>query len=221
MRNFDLAISKYKSLVFDCDGVILNSNKIKTEAFYDVAKVYGHEPALALKNYHIKNGGISRYAKFEYLLSTILDKELNQSDLKKLLDDFSYEVNKSLLSCEVATGLEELKNLTPYANWLIVSGSDQSELRELFNKRSLKKYFEGGIFGSPDNKEAILAREIDTGNIVKPALFIGDSVYDYNASHAAGLDFVFVSQWTEVENYQGWCLEKRIPIFENICSFLE
>ena len=29
MNNMNL--SKYKSIVFDCDGVILNTNKIKTE----------------------------------------------------------------------------------------------------------------------------------------------------------------------------------------------
>jgi beta-phosphoglucomutase-like phosphatase (HAD superfamily) len=38
-------------LIFDCDGVILTSNKIKSQAFYDVAKIYGHEPAQALKDY--------------------------------------------------------------------------------------------------------------------------------------------------------------------------
>ena len=31
---------QYQTLIFDCDGVVLNSNKIKTQAFYDVAKVY-------------------------------------------------------------------------------------------------------------------------------------------------------------------------------------
>ena len=46
---------------FDCDGVILNSNKVKTNAFYKIALEYGDESAKKLVNYHIKNGGISRY----------------------------------------------------------------------------------------------------------------------------------------------------------------
>ena len=29
------SINSYKSIVFDCDGVILNSNSIKVQAFYD------------------------------------------------------------------------------------------------------------------------------------------------------------------------------------------
>ena len=35
----------YKTIVFDCDGVILNSNKLKTDAFRIVAKNYGDEEA--------------------------------------------------------------------------------------------------------------------------------------------------------------------------------
>ena len=31
-------MKRYKSLIFDCDGVILNSNKIKTEAFRKILK---------------------------------------------------------------------------------------------------------------------------------------------------------------------------------------
>ena len=79
MSKVDLA--QYQTLVFDCDGVILNSNKIKTQAFYKVAKVYGYEPAQKLKDYHVQNGGISRYQKFEYLLTNILQKTLKKKSL--------------------------------------------------------------------------------------------------------------------------------------------
>ena len=54
-----------KSIVFDCDGVVLNSNKLKTQAFYNAALPYGEKAAIALVSYHIKNGGISRNHKFE------------------------------------------------------------------------------------------------------------------------------------------------------------
>lgn len=33
---------KYKTWLIDCDGVILDSNRLKTEVFYDVAIQYGH-----------------------------------------------------------------------------------------------------------------------------------------------------------------------------------
>jgi HAD superfamily hydrolase (TIGR01549 family) len=209
-------LTEYQTLVFDCDGVVLNSNKIKTQAFYDVAKVYGHEPAQALKDYHVQNGGISRFVKFEYLLTEILKKPLDQTELKQMLDSFAHEVKKALMTCEVAEGLAELREQTKHANWLIVSGGDQEELREVFKARDLNHYFNGGIFGSPDTKNTILAREIANGNIRQAALFLGDSKYDYQAAKKAGLDFVFMSQWTEVEDWQRWCAGYGLCVHFNL-----
>lgn len=203
--NAQIDLTQYKTLVFDCDGVVLNSNKIKTQAFYEATKHFGHEPAQALVDYHVQNGGISRYAKFEYFITQILQQSFDETLNQDLLERFANAVKQGLMNCEVAEGLEQLKAQTPNANWLIVSGGDQQELREVFAARDLAKYFEGGIFGSPDTKDTILARELENGNITRPALFLGDSKYDYQAAKAAGLDFIFLTQWTEVKDWQGWC----------------
>ena len=53
-------IKEYKTIIFDCDGVILNSNKIKTQAFYETAKKYGHEFAQRLVEHHLLNSGMSQ-----------------------------------------------------------------------------------------------------------------------------------------------------------------
>ena len=211
-------LTHYKTLVFDCDGVVLNSNKIKTQAFFDVASIYGHEVAKELKDYHLKNGGISRYAKFEYLISDILNVKSEPQVLQSLLDDFAFKVKQALMTCEVAKGLDELRQTTKQANWLIVSGGDQSELREVFTERRLDKYFDGGIFGSPDTKNLILERELNNTNITKPALFIGDSKYDYEAAQLAGLDFIFLTDWTDLVDFSSWCDERCIPTNLNIES---
>jgi phosphoglycolate phosphatase-like HAD superfamily hydrolase len=101
----------------------------------------------------------------------------------------------------VAKGLNKLRALTPNARWLIVSGGDQGELREIFAQRGLESLFDGGIFGSPDTKDDILSQKVMDGVIRKPALFLGDSRYDYEAAITAGLDFVFMSGWSEMK---GW-----------------
>lgn len=211
-------LTNYLTIVFDCDGVVLNSNKIKTQAFYDVAKIYGHEPAQLLVDFHVKNGGISRYRKFEYLLVHILGKPLNQLELNSLLERFSLTVKNKLLTCEVASGLEKLRASTLHAKWLIVSGGDQAELRTVFKTRRLNMLFNGGIFGSPDSKDLILNREIKKHNIIKPALFIGDSKYDYQASTQAELDFIFLSQWTEVKMWSTWASDLSI---NSACSLAD
>jgi len=194
-------ITEYRTLVFDCDGVVLNSNKVKTQAFYEAAKEHGHDAAQALVDYHVQNGGISRYAKFHYFATDILKQEFDKALNLDLLEKFAQAVKDGLMKCEVAEGLDELRKKTKQANWLIVSGGDQAELREVFSKRNLDHYFDGGIFGSPDSKDTILKREIINSNINPSALFLGDSKYDYKASSEAGLDFVFLSDWTEVNDW--------------------
>ena len=61
-------LKKYTTIVFDCDGVILDSNVVKTEAYFRTAKNLGASDAQAqqLVDYHIKLGGISRYHKFDW-----------------------------------------------------------------------------------------------------------------------------------------------------------
>ncbi|MFH7588150.1 HAD family hydrolase, partial [Oceanimonas smirnovii] len=61
-------VTDYVTLVFDCDGVVLNSNKVKTEAFYKAALPYGEAAAQAMVDYHVAHGGVSRYKKFAYFL---------------------------------------------------------------------------------------------------------------------------------------------------------
>ncbi|UWQ35150.1 HAD family hydrolase (plasmid) [Leisingera sp. M527] len=193
----------YRTLVFDCDGVILDSNRVKTEAFRQAALPYGAEAAEALVAHHVANGGISRYLKFQHFLDGIVPGR-DGPGLEALLASYAGAVRAGLMTCAAAPGLQELRAAFPDQRWLIVSGGDQAELREIFAARGLDRLFDGGIFGSPDTKDAILARELDSGNIRPQALFLGDSTYDHRAAAAAGLDFVFISGWSEVADWQGY-----------------
>jgi phosphoglycolate phosphatase-like HAD superfamily hydrolase len=229
-------IKQYKTIVFDCDGVVLNSNIVKTEAYFRTAKKFGATDAQAqvLVDYHVKLGGISRYHKFDWFVRHVLQqailqtKEMQNDALQKsatdaaiqaLLAVFSDELADGLMQCDLAKGLFDLRDKNT-ANWLILSGGDQLEIRELFAKRKIAHLFNGGLFGSPDNKDEVLAREIANENIQLPALFIGDAKYDFEAASRAGLDFVFMSDWTEVPNWQAYCADNYIESLPNIASLL-
>lgn len=200
----------YRSYVFDCDGVVLDSNRLKTEAFRLAAMPYGAEAAEALVTHHVANGGISRFAKFRHFLDEIVGDESDAPALDRLLEDYAEAVREGLLRCGVAAGLADLRKRTADARWMIVSGGSQEELRAVFAERGLDALFDGGIFGSPDTKEEILAREIASGNIRRPGVFIGDSVYDHRSATGAGLDFVFATYWTEVEGWASYVAEHRL-----------
>ena len=207
--------------MFDCDGVVLDSNIVKTEAYFRTAKNLGATDAQAqsLVDYHIKLGGISRYHKFDWYLREVLQNPVTETAIQALLDGFSKELQVGLMQCDLAKGLFALREKTD-SNWLILSGGDQQEIRDLFAKRKIEHMFNGGLFGSPDNKDVVLAREKANGNISQPALFLGDSKYDFEAATRAGLDFIFISDWTEVPNWQTYCAENNIVAVPNISQLL-
>lgn len=206
-------INQYATFIFDCDGVILDSNKIKTNAFFKVAEPYGFSAAEALVDHHKKYGGHSRYRKFEYFLHDIVGVPVNQAELTKLLESYACEIRDGLLTCEINPGLAVLRTATAQSRWMVVSGGDQKELQEIFYRRNLSPNFEGGIFGSPDTKEVILEREIRNSNIIQPALFLGDSRYDHEAASRVGIDFVFVSDWTE---FSDWRIYQQTTLFQSV-----
>ncbi len=215
-------IQAYKTIVFDCDGVLLNSNKTKVQAYYDVAKRMGGTDlqAQAFVDYHIAQGSFPRNGKIKYYLEHIVQQEETPELMQQYLDTFDQILDESLMQCELADGLMDLKEQTKHARWMVLSGGDQVGLRQIFERRDLTQYFECGIFGGPEIKENVLAREKTNGNIEFPALFVGDSKYDHQASIGAGLDFVFLSDWTEVKDWQTYCRNHDIPVRNSVITLL-
>lgn len=216
-----LPLNQYKSLVFDCDGVVLDSNQVRARAFYNAALPYGKQHAEALEAYHILHGGVSRYVKFEVLLRDMVGVPVTEDAMKTLLHSFTTEATVGLLKCGLAPGLKELREVTPDANWILVSGADQNELRDVFAQRGIAEWFDGGIFGSPLNKDEILAREQLTGTLHHPGVFFGDSRYDHQAATRAGLDFVFVTDWTDCQGWQDYCASHIITHCRTFHQVLE
>lgn len=60
------------------------------------------------------------------------------------------------------------------------------------------------------------ARELASSNIQQPALFLGDSKYDYQAASAAGLDFLFLSGGSEVADWHDWTEVKGINSYQSV-----
>lgn len=210
------SVKQYKTVVFDCDGVLLNSNSVKTEAFYQAALPYGEKVAQALVDYHVQHGGVSRYHKFDYFLSQIVPREAIGPSREDLLESYAKMVHAALLECEIADGISELRHASRNEKWLVITGGDQAELRDVFSIRGLNALFDGGIFGSPNTKYEIVARELAGGNILKPALMIGDSQLDHDVAIHFGLDFAFISDWTEFRAWQAYVSDNEVQSFATL-----
>ena len=130
------------------------------------------------------------------------------------------KVSSLLGKCEVSKGIFELRKKTNYSNWMVVSGGNQEELKDLFENKNLKELFDLGIYGSPDSKETILKREIKYNNIKFPALYLGDSKYDYKCSIKNGIDFIFISKWTDFMQWKNYCNKNNINHIEKLSDLL-
>ena len=127
-------------------------------------------------------------------LKIFLKEPLMKSYIIEYLLIMVIGANYSTKSAQICEGvillLEQTKNTTKY----VASGSDQSELRDVFKLRGIDHYFES-IYGSPKSKND-LVEDIHRVNQDKSILLIGDSEADYIAAASSSIDFLFVSRYS-------------------------
>lgn len=177
-------------VIFDCDGVILESVDAKTHAFARVASRFGQEASDRLVAYHRANGGVSRIKKFEWLFAEVLHRELSAETLDTLVTDFAQFSLDEVLHCAEVPGvrsvLERWKGRVPL---YVASGAPQAELHDVLRERGLDGYFDG-IFGSPPGKADLLRAILkSTGVPSCDAIMIGDSSTDLYAAEAVHTRF--------------------------------
>lgn len=206
---------QYRTWIFDCDGVLLDTNEMKTQAFYHAAKDYGDEKAHALAKYHTDHGGVSRYVKIDYFFSDILKAPKDEAEANTMLRKFANYIEENVAKCEPTKGCQNfLESLPENSKAYVISGTDQNELRTILKHKNLDQYF-CGIYGSPRNKIEIIEQLKADGNIQPPTIFVGDGKMDYEAASHHDLDFAFLSGFTDFPNWQNFFQKKNIPIIED------
>jgi phosphoglycolate phosphatase-like HAD superfamily hydrolase len=193
--------SRYSTWILDCDGVLLDSNRAKAQAFYTAALPYGVEVAETIRAYHQSNGGISRFKKFRYVFETLLGRSDYEADYLRMVEDFSAASRAELERCQPLPGVREFLASAPGGvKRFVVSGAEEEELRWCVAYHGLDRFFDG-IYGSPRSKVEIMSELLARREMVQPAVYFGDSRYDSESAAATGCDFVFVSGATDL---QGW-----------------
>jgi|SRR5688500_13091429 len=179
-----------KAVIFDFDGVILESVDIKTEAFADLFSEYP-EHREAIIQYHLENLGISRFHKFEWIYSELLQRDLDEEQSGRLGDLFSKIVLDRILSCPFVSGAQQLlRDLQGKSLLFVASGTPQEELIHIVESRGIKHYFTE-VWGTPRSKVEIISSiqlRFDLAN--EEVLFIGDGMSDYSAAEQTGVRFL-------------------------------
>ncbi len=209
-------MEKKINIIFDFDGVILNSNKIKTLAFKTISKEFGSEKSNHLVNYHLKNGGISRFEKISWFVKNILKIE-NEHLINKLIYDYGVEVKKSLFECEFRTNLTSLRKKLEGTFWSIASGGLEEEIKNFLIKKSFIHYFENGVYGSPTPKIEIVENiKLSSKSNNNIWFLIGDSIYDYECAREYEMNFILATDWSEIKNPCKFAKENNIEYISGI-----
>jgi phosphoglycolate phosphatase-like HAD superfamily hydrolase len=183
-----------KYIVFDFDGVILDTVKIKTQAFAQLYGAFG--PAIVSKvvAHHEANGGLSRFRKFKYYHHEYLHRHLSNAEIDSMSNQFSDLVLGKILAAKEINGVFEFieSEITNGKTCAINSATPQAELMSIVRQRNLAKYFRL-ILGSPltkaENLEKIREKfKCDFSDMI----FFGDAVSDYEAARQTGIEFVGV-----------------------------
>jgi len=180
-----------KSIIFDYDGVIAESNAIKTQAMSLLFKGTQKDIQDKVVEYHLNNEGISRKEKFRYYYKELLNKDFSEQDINELSDKFSSLVVSKVIKSEKVAGVNNfLKKYYKKLNLFISTGTPSEEIIKILEATNMKIFFKD-CFGSPEKKgehiKTILKR-LDCKR--DEIIFVGDSRTDLEAASSNHLKFI-------------------------------
>ena len=180
----------YTNIIWDFDGVIKDSVKAKGKAFSDL---FSFAP-LSIKNrineYHLTNGGVSRYEKLMVYLSWC-GLATDSSTIEEWAQRFSALVVKNVISSNWLPGVDEyISKYHGSQNFHIATATPYEEIITILRSLSLQGKFKS-IFGHPTTKTEAVETILNAKPIsIHDFLYIGDSLTDYIAADKFKIDFL-------------------------------
>jgi HAD superfamily hydrolase (TIGR01509 family) len=179
-----------RAVVLDFDGVVLQSDEIKTWAF---GELFADRPEIveAVIALHERYGGISRYRKFEMIYDELLHEPLTDAQSAALGQEYSRLVLDEVLRCPMVDGAREFLEANPAERPVYVaSGSPHDELLFTIDQRGLAPFFTAA-YGSPHEKPEVIRAVLDRHQLTPDeVVFVGDAWSDLQAARATGVRFV-------------------------------
>jgi phosphoglycolate phosphatase len=186
-------LDRFKTIIFDFDGVILDSARLKTAAF---AQVYGSEDSAKVAEvvrYQEQHGGIGRRQKFEYFEREVFGRPGDEATVDRLCRRFAEIIEEGMLNCAFIPGAEALlARLESEIPMHVVSGMPEDDLELVIERRGLSRYFRT-VSGSPKPKYAEFRNVMRLeGAEAAECLAVGDSPTEFHAARKIGIPFLAI-----------------------------
>lgn len=180
-----------KAIIFDFDGVLVESVDIKGEAFVELYRDESEDIQRQMLDYHRRHGGVTRFEKIRYYEGKLLGRSIDEDGVNAKAARFGEIVERRVAESGFVPGaLEFLKTWHAQFPMFVASATPQEELVRIVQTRNMDGYFQG-VFGAPVRKDVHIAN-ILKDHSWKPdeAVMVGDAMTDYNAAMATNVMFV-------------------------------
>lgn len=179
------------AVIFDFDGVLVDSNAIKIGAFIELYRAQGPEFCDAVATYYRLHGGVSRDRKFRHYEEVLLGRPPDEGRIAELSQRFSELVEEAVTRCPpIAGALEFIRRYFGALPMSVASGTPEVELQRIVERRGWTPLFVE-VRGAPADKSDLVS-EIVRNQRLDPALtvLVGDALTDLEAARANGLPFI-------------------------------
>jgi len=190
-KGFIPQVLKAAHLVFwDFDGVVKDSIEVKTEGFRWIVRSAGTPVCDRVQRHHESNGGMSRFDKIPLYL-TWADMPASAEPVHKACVEFSEHVTDAVVNSPWVEGVPEyLRNNPGDQLFILVTSTPLEEITRILDQLDLLPCF-SNVFGSPSAKVDAVASSLANRQIAPDrAVFIGDSMTDYEAASSNHVPFL-------------------------------
>lgn len=184
-------MNQRKVILWDFDGVILDSMEIRDWGFREIFKDFPSDKRELLIEYHRENGGLSRFVKIKHFYENILKQSITEKEIQLYAKKFSDLMIVALVNPQnlIQETVDFIRSFHDQYRFHIVSGSAQDELRFLCKELGIDIYFHS-VYGSPTPKINLVAQVLTENSYEKEnCCLIGDSFNDFEAAQANAIRF--------------------------------
>jgi len=174
---------QWEAIIFDFDGVLVDSVNVKTEAFRSLYREESDSIQQAVVDFHLEHGGLSRFEKIRFYETELLGREINDAIIDRMANKFALLVKDAVVASPPINGaVDVLNRLKGKIPMFVASGTPEVELIDIVEQRGWSGFFIE-LRGSPTPKTTLVSELIETHKLAKNScLMVGDSMSDYNAA---------------------------------------
>lgn len=180
-----------QSVIFDFDGVVLDSMPIKDKGFELLFADFDKASVDKILEFHQNNGGISRFVKIRYFFEKILGESITEGTVMEYADRYSKLMLAELTDKKyiIQETVDFIKSRYRQIPMHVASGTEERETRYICECLGLSQYFVS-VYGSPRAKNDVVKSIIEENGYDRyQVVMIGDSRADYDAAKHNGLIF--------------------------------